>query len=347
MRRPAARPGGDITSQGDNTMGHGAIAQDYQAGLTGLSVRPLPSALGAEVTGIDLRRLDDALTAAIRRAFLEHLLLVFPRQSLEPQDMVRLVARFGTPIASRQINPFGNPVYELGLLPPEVTAVSNIRQDGQPVGILGDGEVAWHSDHSYAERPAGARMLYGAEVPPPAAGGNTFFLNACAAYDALAPDRKQALMGRTIKHDNAVDLNMRVRAGADATQSVVDSPGPVHPIVSTHPETGHNALFLGRRSRAYVSGFSIEDSEALLNELWAHTIQPRFCYEHTWSPGDLVLWDNRCAMHRRGAFDPAARRMLYAAQVEGHRPFQAPDALHTPAHPRFAGAAAARTAEAT
>ena len=111
-------------------------------------------------------------------------------------------------------------------------------------------------------------------------------------------------------------------------------PGPSHPVISTHPETGHNLLFLGRRHGAYVNGCSLEESEALLNRLWAHCAQPRFWYEHKWSTGDVVVWDNRATLHRRDAFDSNSRRVLYAAQVEGHRPYEAPDALSLPPHPR-------------
>ena len=112
-------------------------------------------------------------------------------------------------------------------------------------------------------------------------------------------------------------------------------PGPSHPIVSTHPETGHNMLFLGRRHGAYVNGLSLEDSEALLDQLWDHCTQERFAYEHTWSVGDVVVWDNRATLHKRDAFNSDSRRVLYAAQVEGHKPFEAPDALSRAAHPRF------------
>jgi taurine dioxygenase len=293
----------------------------------GVDLRPLSAALGAEVLDADLRCLTDTDFEAIRHAWLEHLLLVFRGQDLEPQRIVDIARHFGVPICSRTINQgkIKDPVYDLNLLPPEITAISNVKEDGKPIGHLGDAEVVWHSDHSYVERPAAARMLHGAECPPPEAGGNTSFLNACAAYDDLPQERKHQLKGMTIKHDNAISVTMEVRDGADTAQSAKDSPGPSHPIISTHPETSHNSIFLGRRMRAYVNGLSIDESEALLDELWRHTTQARFCYEHRWAPGDLVL----CA------FDPSYRRMLYAAQVEGHRPFEAADALEHSPHPRY------------
>jgi len=250
---------------------------------------------------------------------------------------VRLVRHFGKPVTSRKLHQ--RSLEERGgtlllNLPPEVTVVSNVKQEGKPVGILGDGEVVWHSDFSFKERPTAARMLVAMEVPPRERGGNTFFLNCYAAYDALPAHLKRRVSGLTIKQADIVDTAMKVRPGMSLDMDIRAVPGPSHPIISTHPETGHNMIFLGRRHGSYVNGFSLEESEALLNELWAHCTQPRFWYEHRWSPGDVVVWDNRATLHRRDPFDPDSRRVLYAAQVEGHRPFEAPDALSRPPHPR-------------
>jgi taurine dioxygenase len=183
-------------------------------------------------------------------------------------------------------------------------------------------------------------MLVAMEVPALERGGNTCFLNCYAAYDALPPDLKKRVSGLTVKQSNTYDTAMKLRPGASPDDDVRTTPGPSHPVISTHPETGSNALFLGRRHGAYVNALSIEESEALLDELWAHCTQPRFCYEHRWAAGDVVVWDNRATLHRRDAFDPASRRVLYAAQVEGHRPYEAPDALGRPPHPRSALVAA-------
>jgi taurine dioxygenase len=126
---------------------------------------------------------------------------------------------------------------------------------------------------------------------------------------------RQRVVGKTIKHDTAYDTNRNLRRGAVAVADLTLGKGPNHPIVSCHPETGCNSLFLGRRFRHYVNGISIAESDALLDELWAHETQPAFRIEHEWRLGDVVLWDNRCTIHRRGAFNPAGRRVLHAAQV--------------------------------
>jgi taurine dioxygenase len=302
-------------------------------------VVPAKAALAAEIRGIDLKTIDDATFAELHRAWLQNVMLVFRGQSLDAQDLVRLVHRFGTPVTSSGLHKrdlkerAGN---ELFSLPPEVTVVSNVKEAGKSVGILGDGEVVWHSDFSFKERPTAARMLVAMEVPPREAGGSTFFLSCYAAYDALSPEMKRRISGKTIKQADIIDTAMKVRPGMSLDMDIRSVPGPSHPIISTHPETGHNMLFLGRRHGSYVNGSSLEESEALLNELWEHCTQPRFWYEHKWSVGDVVVWDNRAILHRRDPFESASRRVLYAAQVEGHKPYEAPDALSRPAHPRSA-----------
>jgi taurine dioxygenase len=302
-----------------------------------LEVVPVDAALGAEVRGLDLRKLDDATFAALHQAWLHHIVLVFRGQTLAAGDLVTLVRRFGTPVTSsnlHQRNLPGRAANRLYNLPPEVTVVSNVRDRGEAIGILGDREVVWHADFSFKERPTAARMLVAMEVPARERGGNTFFMNCYAAYDALPAELKRRVSGMTIKQADIVDTAMKVRPGMSLDMDIRTVPGPSHPVISTHPETGHNLLFLGRRHGAYVNGCSIAESEALLDQLWAHATQPRFWYEHEWSTGDVVVWDNRATLHRRDAFDAASRRVLYAAQVEGHRPYEAPDALSRQPHPR-------------
>lgn len=314
-----------------------ATSSAHRSSQAECRIVPIEAALGAEIRDMDLRGLDEATFRIIHEAWLNHVLLVFRGQKLGAEDLVRLVRHFGTPVTSSKLHErslderAGNQLFNL---PPEVTVVSNAQENGRSVGILGDGEIAWHSDFSFKERPTAARMLVAMEVPPLERGGNTFFLNAYAAYDALPEALKKRISGRTIKQGNIVDTAMKLRPGASLSDDIRQTPGPSHPIISTHPETGCSTLFLGRRHGAYINGAPLEESEALLDELWTHATQPRFCYEHRWAVGDVVVWDNRATLHRRDAFDPARRRVLYAAQVEGHRPYEAADALSRPAHPR-------------
>ena len=297
---------------------------------------PSDAALGAEVRGIDLTKIDEATFDALHDQWLEHLLLVFRNQKMGAEHLVTLVKRFGTPVTSSNLHKRDlseeRTANQLFKLPPEVTVVTNIHQEGKPVGILGDGEVVWHSDFSFKEAPTAARMLLAVEIPP--GGGDTFFLNCYAAYEALSDEMKKRISGKTIKQANIIDTAMKVRPGMSLDMDFREVPGPSHPIISTHPETGRNMIFLGRRHGAYVNGLSVEESEALLDELWAHSTQPQFIYAHKWAVGDVVVWDNRATLHRRDAFDSSSRRVLYAAQVEGHKPFEAPDALTLPPHAR-------------
>jgi taurine dioxygenase len=295
-----------------------------------IEIVPLPGAMGAEIRGLDLRRLDDAGFALLHRAYLDHLLLLVRGQKLADADMVAVARRFGEfelpPVTAEKVAHRGGH--------PEVTVVSNVRVDGAPMGELGDGEVIWHSDYSFRPVVAGMRMLHALEVPPEGEGANTEFRNMYAAWDRLPDALRRRVLGATIKHDTAYDTNRKLRHGAVAVDDPRLGDGPDHPIVSTHPDSGCNSLFLGRRPRHVVNGCTLEESEALLDALWAQATAPDIGYTHVWREGDTVLWDNRCTIHRRGAFNPAARRIMHATQVKGHRPIQAADAAARPPHPR-------------
>ena len=300
-------------------------------------IKPINAPLGAVVRGIDLRHLNDVTFKRLYELWLHHLLLVFKGQDLSADDLVTLIKRFGTPVTSSNLHQrdlkerTANTLFNL---PPEVTVVTNVKENGKAVGILGDGEIVWHSDFSFKERPTAARMLVAKELPPQDKGGGTMFLNAYAAYDALPEASKRKYAGVTIKQGNIIDTAMKLRPGATLQDDIRTSPGPNHPVISTHPETGCNLLFLGRRHAAYVNKLSVDDSEQFLNELWTHAMQERFTYTHRWEDGDVVVWDNRATVHRRDAFDSSERRVLYAAQVEGHKPYEAADALGRAAHGR-------------
>jgi alpha-ketoglutarate-dependent taurine dioxygenase len=138
-----------------------------------------------------------------------------------------------------------------------------------------------------------------------------------AIYDALPGRLKDRIAGLKIKHDGTYNSGGYVRQGVTPTDDPRTSPGAVHPLVCTHPDTGKRMLYLGRRRNAYIAGLDLADSETLLNELWSYAVLPQFAWEHVWRVGDLVLWDNRCTMHRRDAFDPKQRRIMHRTQVKG------------------------------
>lgn len=295
----------------------------------GIEIRPLPQALGGEIVVEDLRRLDAGGRAAIRQAWLDNLVLLIRGQAgLSPYDLVTFAESFGE-IALAAPNA-EMPADQKDRFDPRISIVSNIRENGVAVGSLGDGELFWHSDHSYHSVPIAASALIAMEIPP--RGGETGFINMYQALETLPAPLRERLRGLTFKHDGTYNSAGQIRRGLSPVTDVRTSPGVIHPAVRTHPETGHDALYLGRRPHAYVMGLPVEESEALLDQLWAH-IAALPAWYHEWRVGDIVVWDNRCVMHRRHAFDKASRRLLYRAQTQGTPPALDP-AGHRRPHPR-------------
>ena len=205
-------------------------------------------------------------------------------------------------------------------VPPEISVISNIIENGKAIGGLGDGEAFWHTDSSFVDVPPAASLLRSLEVPPPSAGGSTYFLNMYSAYETLPDDLKDRIAGLQAIHAATHSSGGKAHQGFENVADPSKVPGAHQPLVRTHPETGRKALFLGRRINAYVLGLSVEDSEALLDQLWDHATQDKFTWRQDWRVGDLIWWDNRCAMHRRDAFDPSARRLMHRTQLKGTRP---------------------------
>jgi taurine dioxygenase len=278
-----------------------------------LAVIPTGAALGATVTGVDLRELDEATFARIVAAWHEHCVLLLRDQTLSDQELIAFSRRLGD-LDWAPVQETGRRFVE-GL--PEIYIVSNVKVNGEPIGSLGDGEAVWHTDMSYLEVPPKASMLYALEVPP--SGGNTSFCTMYGIYEALPARLKERIAGLKIKHDGTYNSGGYVRQGVAATDDPRTSPGAVHPLVCTHPATGRRMLYLGRRRNAYLLGLELAQSEALLDELWGFVERPQFAWEHAWRVGDLVLWDNRCTMHRRDSFDPASRRIMHRTQVKGEQ----------------------------
>jgi taurine dioxygenase len=279
-----------------------------------LRVVPSGAALAADVEGVDVAQpLDDETFVALRAAWMDHLVLRFRAQQLSDEQLAVFSARFGeldrAPIDEHKPDDVRS----------FISVISNVVENGRPIGGLGDGESKWHTDMSYNELPPTASLLYALEVPP--SGGDTGFSNMYMAYETLPEDLKRRIEGLTCKHDAAHNSVGSLRYGFTDAADPSQTPGAVHPLVRVHPETGRKALFLGRRLFAYIPGLSLDDSDALLDELWAHATDKRFTWYQQWQVGDLMMWDNRCVMHRRDAFDPAARRVMHRTQLLGDRPY--------------------------
>lgn len=275
-----------------------------------LEIRKLGEALGAEIGGLDLSRpLSRELFSEIRAAWLEHLVIRIRGQKMSDPQLLAFSRNFGE-LDPPGPNPLGRPFLADH---PEMNVISNIKLDGVPIGGLGDGEAIWHADMTYVERPPMAAILYAIEIPP--ADGDTYWANMVAAHETLPKPLKQRIEGREAIHDATYNSAGAMRKGYREVTDARSAPGARHPLVRTHPETGRQSLFLGRRRNSYVVGLELEESEALLDALWAHATQPKFTWRQQWRVGDVLVWDNRCTLHRRDAFDPRARRLLHRTQV--------------------------------
>jgi taurine dioxygenase len=280
-----------------------------------IQIKNLGAALGAEVAGIDLSKpLPQADIDAIEAAWRERFVVVFHGQTLSDPQLIAFSKNFGE-LDPPGPNPYGTPFNKEH---PELNVISNVVENGKPIGNLGDGEAVWHADMTYVDVPPKAALLHSLEVPPPEAGGNTHFANMFAAYDALPQDLKKAVAGKIAVHDASQNSAGMLRKGYKAVTDVRETVGAHHPLVRTEPTSGRKALFLGRRPNAYVLGLSVAESEALLDALWAHATQSRFAMCHEWKVGDVLMWNNLSVLHRRDPFDPKTRRVMHRSQIKGN-----------------------------
>jgi taurine dioxygenase len=276
-----------------------------------VTIIPTSKVLGAEIRGIDLRSIDSDDFAAVYRAWLDYSVLLFRGQRLTDDDLISFSRRFGE-LDWAPIQESGRRFVEGH---PEIYVVSNVVENGVPIGSLGAGEATWHTDMSYLEDPPKASILYALEIP--SSGGNTYFCSMYRAYEMLPESLKKRIEGKILKHDATYNSGGYVRQGVAAVDDPVTSPGARHPLVCTHPETKRRLLYLGRRRNAYIEGLPLAESEALLDELWAYANREEISWHNEWRVGDLVLWDNRCTMHRRDPFDPTSRRVMHRTQIKG------------------------------
>ena len=279
-----------------------------RAAVLPLRIQPLAPGIGAEIIDLDLRQpLEGALLAAFLEIWHSHNIVLLRGQTLNEEEQVRF---------ARQLGELGTTVnkHDGGGKHSAVMYVSNVRKDGKLIGALPDGEMLFHSDQCYTERPCAATMLYAMEIPR--AGGNTLFANMYKAYETLPAEVRRRIDGKRAM--NVYDYaNNPTQRGPAVAQDV---PHYAHPVVRTHPATGRKALYVNRLMTEYIEDMPRAESDALLEQLFAQQERPDFIYEHIWRPGDLMLWDNRCTLHARTDFDASERRMLRRVIVLGEKP---------------------------
>jgi taurine dioxygenase len=270
------------------------------------AIRQLSPALGAEILGADLR---DPISGPLKQKFLdiwhEHLVILLRNQTLDEDIQVRFAKTFGAPAKVTSGRAFS-------AKHPSVMLISNIREDGKPIGALPDGEMHFHSDQCHQEIPAKATMLYAIEVP--SRGGDTLFYNCYSAYEALPEELKQRIAGRRALNAYTSDTTLRSASYEDAKSSCW------HPVVRTHPATARKALYVNRLMTREIEGLPRDESDAILERLFDHQEQPKFVYQHVWRPGDILMWDNRCTLHARTDFSPGERRLLRRVTILGEKP---------------------------
>ncbi len=297
---PSAQPG---------AAAHRALQQDFD-------IVAFDAPLGAEVIGLDLAKplaTDDF--ARIHRAHLDHHVLVFRDQRITPEQHIAFSRRFG-PLQTHVLHQFSLAGY------PEMLIVSNIVENGKPIG-LGDAGHFWHSDLSYKDKPSLGSLLHAQELP--AEGGDTLFANMHLAWDTLPERLRRAIEGRSAEHTylaRYAELQARSPWRPNLSAEQIASVKPVeHPVVRTHPETGRKALFVSEHFTTRIVGLPEDESRALLQELFAHSVKPAHVYRHVWREYDLLFWDNRSLMHLAAGTPDHLRRKLYRTTIEGDVPF--------------------------
>ena len=275
--------------------------------ITGLST------LGSEVCGVDFSKpLLAEERAAIETALERQLVVVARGQRLSDPELLAFSRNFGE-LDPPGPNPYGEPFNKDF---PEINVISNVIENGRAIGGLGAGEAAWHADMTYIEVPPKCAVLHALEIPADG-GGNTYFADMYAAYEALPQALKAAIEGKSTIHDASRNSAGLLRKGYAEVSDVRKTAGARHPLVRTDRATGRRSLFLGRRHNSYVVGLDVCESEALLDALWACATEPQFTMCHRWQVGDVVMWNNRAVLHRRDPFDASARRIMHRTQIKG------------------------------
>lgn len=270
------------------------------------SINSLSDLMASEAIGLDLTQLLDADTRGqLHQAFLERQLLIFRDQDLTKEQQVVFTEQFGTLERHTARNKGTNNL-------PLVHIVNNLGEDGKPMGKVRSD--MWHTDKSFRPEPSMATILHAITLPPD--GGDTVFVNMYAAFEGLSAARQTET--RDLKVVHSWRLSRENEGREMSSEELADAPDNTHPLARIHPETGRTAIFAGMHA-SHIEGWPFEKGRALILELEAHATQPQYLYRHTWRPGDMLMWDNRCLLHRAVANFDAAKypRVLHRTCLRG------------------------------
>ncbi len=277
-----------------------------------LRFEKLGAAAGIAVLGLDLNQpVDSATVARLRQALFDNLILCIRRQNLSPAEYRDALRIFGTPMIQLAERARHKEIDEIQILSSEDR---DVHGDGKRI-VVG---AAWHTDDSYKAVPCSLTVLYGVEVP--STGGDTQFVNMYRPYEDLPAETRARIANLRVIH--RYDSSRKGNRVAKRTASEeAQTPDVVHPLVRTHPETGRKALYLNPNRMEQVVGMERAESDRFLDELIAHATQPKYQYRHTWRNGDILIWDNRCTMHKANADYPeGSRRFMHRLIMEGTVP---------------------------
>ena len=279
--------------------------------MTKIEIRPLSNAIGAEILGVDLQKpLETKVVRTIEEAWYKFVIILFRNQNITLKQQNDFANSFGKVAVRHQETATEHEKTTSNT----VMLITNVRENGKPIGTLPDGEMMFHSDTPYYEKPLKATMLYALEIP--SHGGNTLFSNSYRAAETLPEEIKQMIGSKKALH--IYDYGNQHKTAESYSKEI--HPHFAHPIFRKHPETGRSALFVSELMTEEILGVSKKESQDLLNFLFGHQRKSKFVYEHQWRVGDLILWDNRCSVHARTDFPEDERRMLRRITLEDEHP---------------------------
>jgi taurine dioxygenase len=283
---------------------------------TKVTVDQSSSRVCGDIVSFDFKNYDADDIAEVRKYWLQYGVLRFSETDITDAEQVAFSSHFGEfVIHPKQLQEGGHPGHK------EILVIANTTKDGKPTGAMGNSEATWHTDTWFYERPPAGAILRAVEIPP--TGGDTYFLSTYQAYETLPDELRKAADGRQIFFQNVYDKTGALRLGRQAPKSsdFREWQGIVHPLVRTHGETGRKALYLGGTSEgAWIVGMPLDESNDLLARLWKHTSEQTDVFTQKWRKGDIMMWDNRCTMHRRDSFDPNHVRIMHRTTTSGERP---------------------------